>query len=57
MCAIVRFAACCRVLRKGGNDNNRKEELEGQSVELKKKFDVHYCLGLDEVKSVLKQYT
>jgi len=38
------------------NDNKLKEELEGQSVELKKKFDVHYCFGLDEVKLILKQY-
>jgi hypothetical protein len=28
-------------------------ELEGQSVELRKKFDVHYCFGLDEVKLIL----
>ena len=34
-------------------DNKLKEELEGQSVELKKKFDVHYCFGLDEVKLIL----
>ena len=38
------------------SDNNLKEELEGQSFELRKKFDVHYCFGLDGVKSVLKQY-
>jgi hypothetical protein len=38
------------------NDNSLKEELEGQSVELKKKFDVHYCFGLDEVKSILELY-
>ena len=37
-------------------DNTLKEELEGQSVELKKQFDVHYCFGLDEVKSILNQY-
>ena len=38
------------------NDNKLKEELEGQSVELRKLFDVHYCFGLDEVKSILNQY-
>lgn len=34
-------------------DNSLKEELEGQSVELKKIFNVYYCFGLDEVKSIL----
>ena len=38
------------------NDNKLKEELEGQSVELRRLFDVHYCFGLDEVKSILDQY-
>ena len=37
-------------------DNKLKEELEGQSSELSKKFDVHYCFDLDEVKILLKQY-
>ena len=36
-------------------DNTLKEELEGQSVEIKKFFDVHYCFGLDEVKFILNQ--
>jgi hypothetical protein len=36
-------------------DNKLKEELEGQSVELGKQFDVHYCFGLDEVKFILNQ--
>jgi len=31
-----------------------KEELEGQSVELRKEFDVYYCFGLDDVESILK---
>jgi hypothetical protein len=35
------------------NDNKLKEELEGQSVELKKKFDVHYCFTLDEVGNII----
>ena len=38
------------------DDNKLKEELEGQSAELKKKFDVYYCFGLDEIESILKQY-
>ena len=36
------------------NDNKLKEELEGQSVELKKQFLVFYCFGLDEVKEIIK---
>ena len=35
------------------NDNNLKEELEKHSAELRKKFNIHYCFGLDEVKSIL----
>lgn len=38
-------------------DNKLKEELEGQSVELKKFFEVIYCFGLNEVKEILKQKT
>lgn len=37
-------------------DNNLKDELEGQAAELKKFFDVHYCFGLDEIKTILNQY-
>lgn len=37
-------------------DNSLKEELEGQSGELRKLFDVHYCYGMDEVKSILNKY-
>jgi len=36
------------------NDNLLKEELEGQSVELMKQFDVHYCFGLDDVKGIIE---
>lgn len=36
-----------------GQDNLLKEELEGQSSEIGKKFDVHYCFGLDDVKKIL----
>ena len=38
------------------NDNLLKEELEGQSVELRKRFDVHYCFGLDDVKRIIATY-
>lgn len=34
-------------------DNSLKDELEGQSAELSKLFDVHYCFGLDEVRQIL----
>ncbi|PXV65856.1 hypothetical protein CLV62_10629 [Dysgonomonas alginatilytica] len=34
-------------------DNNLKEELEGQSIELKKFFQVKACFNLDEVKQIL----
>ena len=36
-------------------DNKLKEELEGQSVEIRKQFAVHYCFGLDEVKLLLNR--
>ena len=35
-------------------DNKLKEELEGQSVELKKLFDVYYCFNLNDVKTILE---
>jgi len=38
------------------NDNSLKEELEGQSAELRKQFDVHYCFSLEEVSTLLDQY-
>lgn len=34
-------------------DNTLKEELEGQSVQLGRLFDVHYCFDLDEIRSQL----
>ena len=37
------------------NDNKLKEHLEEQSFELKKLFDVYYCFGLDEVKSIISE--
>ena len=36
-------------------DNNLKNELERQSLELKKMFNVIYCFGLSEVKEILKK--
>jgi len=36
------------------NDNKLKEELEGQSVELRRQFDVHYCFGIDDVKNIIE---
>ena len=35
------------------NDNKLKEELEGQAVELRKHFNVHYCFEFDNIKSIL----
>ena len=35
-------------------DNKLKEELEGQSNELQKQYEIFYCFGLDEVKEILK---
>ena len=35
-------------------DHTLKEELEGQSAELRKYFRVHYCFGLDDVKDILE---
>jgi hypothetical protein len=37
------------------NDNNLKEELDGQSVELKKNFNVHYVFNIDEIKKILNK--
>ena len=37
------------------NDNSLKKELEGQSIELKKKFNVFYCFSLDEIKYILEK--
>ena len=36
------------------NDNSLKDELEGQSSEIKKYVNVHYCFGLDDVKRILE---
>ena len=36
-------------------DNKLKDELESQSAELKKLFEVHYCFSFDEVESILNE--
>ena len=36
-------------------DNALKEELEGLSAELSKRFEVHYCFGLDDVQKILAE--
>ena len=38
-------------------DNNLKDELEGQSVELKKFFQVFACFSMDEVEQILQNNT
>ena len=47
------LASCKAIFFIIDNDNKLKEELEGQSVELRKKFDVYYCFGLNEVESIM----
>ena len=51
----VSLTSCKKIFFIISKDNRLKEELEGQSVELKKLFDVNYCFGLDEVKNILKK--
>lgn len=48
------LTSCKKIVFIINEDNNLKEELERQSTELKKLFDVHYCFGMDEVKEILK---
>ena len=36
-------------------DDRLKEELEGQAVELRKLFDVHYCFDMKEAEVILAQ--
>lgn len=50
------LTTCKKIFFIINEDNTLKEELVGQSAELGKLFDVHYCFGLDEVKSILDQY-
>jgi len=37
------------------NDNLLKDELEGQSAELRTQFDVHYCFGLEDVRRIIEE--
>jgi len=49
----VKLTSCKKIFFIINKDNRLKEELEGQAVELKKLFDVIYCFGLDEVRTIL----
>jgi len=51
----VKLTSCKKIFFIINKDNRLKEELEGQTVELKKLFDVIYCFGLDEVRTILEQ--
>ena len=51
----VSSTSCKKIFFIINKDNTLKEELDGQSVELKKLFDVIYCFGLDEVRAILKK--
>jgi hypothetical protein len=50
------LTTCKKIFFIINKDNKLKEELEGQATELEKLFTVHYCFGLDEVKSILDEY-
>ena len=52
---LVSLTSCKIIFFIINEDNRLKEELEGQSAELKKMFDVVYCFGLEEVKTVLEK--
>ena len=45
--------SCKKIFFITDDNNTLKEELEGQSTELGKQFDVHYCFGLECVKKIL----
>jgi len=49
----VSLTSCRKIFFIINESNSLKEELEGQSVELRKLFDVYYCFGLDDVKAIL----
>ena len=51
----VSLTSCKKIFFIIDKDNTLKEELDGQSVELKKIFEVIYCFGLDEVRAILKK--
>ena len=50
----VSMTSCKNIFFIIDNNNKLKEELEGQSIELKKQFNVYYCFSLDEIKNILK---
>ena len=52
---LVSATTCKYIFFIINKDNSLKEELDGQSVELKKMFNVVYCFSLDEVEAILKK--
>ena len=48
-------ASCQKIFFIVDADNSLKKELEGQAAQLGKQFEVHYCLGLEDVKQILKE--
>ncbi len=50
----AKAAGCKHIFFIINPDNSLKEELEGQSEELRKSFKVHACFDLDEVKHILQ---
>jgi hypothetical protein len=46
-------AGCRHIFFIIDRDNSLKDELEGQSLELKRYFSVNACFDIDEVKSVI----
>ena len=51
----VSLTTCKNIFFIIDEDNSLKEELEGQSTELKKMYNVFYCFGLDEVEAMLEK--
>ena len=49
-------SSCKKIFFIIDENNTLREELEGQSSEFSKQFDVHYCFGLDEVRQILNEY-
>ena len=48
-------ASCNKIFFIISEDNKLKAELEEQSAELGKLFDVHYCFGLDEIRAIVRE--
>jgi hypothetical protein len=51
----VSSTTCKKIFFIINEDNSLRKELEGQSIELKKMFDVFYCFGLSEIKLILEK--